>query len=62
MEELGLAMDKADKNTHKGPCKEDLKRDDMSKHLLTDVSRKVVGSDVCLHAYGVSLVQLLTYV
>lgn len=49
-------MDKADKNIHEGPCKEDLKRDNMTKHLHTDVSRKVVGSDVCLHAYGVLLV------
>lgn len=51
MEELGLAVNKADKNTHKEPC-EDLKRDNMSKHLHTNVSSKVVGSYISLHAYG----------
>lgn len=47
MEELGLAMEKVGKKKKKGPCKEDLKRECMSKHHQTDVSRKVVGSEVC---------------
>jgi len=34
----------------------------MPNNVQTDVSRKVVRSDAYLHAYGVLLVQLLTYV
>jgi len=47
------------KRTHEGPCKEDLKRESMSKHLQNDASRKVVVSEVCLQAYVILLVQFL---
>lgn len=48
MEELGLDMEKAGKKKKKkGPSKEDLKKERMSKHHQTDVSRKVVRSEVC---------------
>lgn len=47
MEELGLAMEKAGEKNNKRPSKEDLKKERMSKHHQTDVSRKVVRSEVC---------------